>query len=202
MLPLRVMAQMSNYRTDNKTQVHHKAPTPHIPILYLSKRFFTGGGELTKTSHTFIRGETSSVPAHCLHTGPAASAPLRARARSQWPRRGLAGPCAPAAAAPLPALRHPRPRSGRAPHAGPWSPKWLPAPTKPAASGPGPRAPVTRPLWIHWRRRPGRPHRLNPCGSAAPPLHSAQQKPCFTSPATLLKSLTCPMEHPRYYRPN
>lgn len=87
------------------------------------------------------------------------------------------------------------PGSGRAPRraarAGPSSPKWLPAPTKPAAAGPAPALPVTRPVWIHWRRRPGRPHRLNPCGSAPQPA-GTQQKACSTSPVTLLKRLTWP----------
>lgn len=117
MLSLSNMAQIpkhrcqtcaSNYSTNNKTQVHHKAATPHIHILYLSKRLLKGG--LTKTSHTFRSGETSSVPVHCLHAGPRCQhtaseagplGPCRTRRAGAWPGPAPPQPqlCSPPSAA-------------------------------------------------------------------------------------------------------
>lgn len=130
MLPLRVMAQMSNYRTDNKTQVHHKAPTPHIPILYLSKRFFTGGGWADKNQpHIHPRWDqqrarslfthrprcqrTSQSPGPLAVAAPGPGRALRARSRSSAPR-------SPPSAA---ALRARSPRR-------PMEPKMAPGPNK------------------------------------------------------------------------
>lgn len=140
MLPMSNMAQLpkhrcQNYSANNKTQVHHKAARPHIHILYLSKRLLKGG--LTKPSHTFRRGERSSVPVHCLQCTP--------------PQRpGRSGPAAPGPGRALrprsSALRHPpRPGLRAAGTRRAIEPKMAPGPNKArSARGPGPHAPVTR----------------------------------------------------------
>lgn len=192
MLPMSNMAQLpkhrcQNYSANNKTQVHHKAARPHIHILYLSKRLLKGG--LTKPSHTFRRGERSSVPVHCLHAGPAHR--LRGRAARALPRRGLAGPCAPAA--PLSAIRR-GPGSGRPAHAGPSSPKWLPAPTKPAApAGPAPTLPSLAEFEFTGGGGTADPTALTPAAPLlSPPEHNKRRV------LPLPSRSPCPIKHPQY----